>query len=83
MQPSATRYAFDREHIAAVVADGERQARIDAPSVDNDGAGAALAAVTALLGSRQVEAFAKKVQEGDARVIELDRSLHTIQSETR
>jgi hypothetical protein len=43
MQPSALRNTFDRKHICAVVADGECKARIDAPSVDNDGAGAALA----------------------------------------
>jgi hypothetical protein len=53
MQPSAPRHAFDREDICAVVADGECKARIHAPSVDNGGTGAALAAVTALLGSRQ------------------------------
>jgi hypothetical protein len=44
------------------VADGECKARIDAPPVENDGAGAALAPVTALLGSRQVEPLAKKVE---------------------
>jgi len=39
-----------------------------------------LAAVTALLGARQFQAFAKKVQEGDTRVIQLDCSPDAVHS---
>ena len=83
MQPIAPRHAFDREDIGAVVTDRQRKARIDPPSVDDDGAGAALAAVAALLGSGQIKALAKKIEQRDARVIELDRSLDAVHSQSR
>ena len=54
--------------------DREGEAGIDPPSVDDDRTGAALAAVAALLGSGQIEMFAKKVEQGDPRVIQPDRS---------
>ena len=54
------------------MADGEREAGIDAPAVDQDGAGAALAAVAALLGAGQVEALAQEVEQRDARIVEFD-----------
>ena len=60
--------------------DRKREARIDPSSVDDDRASAALAAVTALLGSRQFQAFAEQVQEGDTGVIELDRSPDAVHS---
>jgi hypothetical protein len=75
-------HAFDRADVRAVVADRKRKARIDPSSVDDDRAGAALAAVAALLGSRQMEAFAKKIQERYTRVIELDRSRDAVHSES-
>ena len=71
MKPIALRHAFDRQDVGAVVADRQRQARIDPPSVDDDRAGAALAAVAALLGSGQVQALAQKIEQRDARVVEL------------
>ena len=74
MKPIALRHAFDRQDVGAVVTDRKRKARIDPSSVDDDRAGAALAAVAALLGSGQMQAFAKKIEEGDTRVIQLDRS---------
>jgi hypothetical protein len=82
MKPAALSQTFDREDFGAVVADRKRKARIDPPSVDDDGAGATLAAIAALLGSRQFKAFAKKVQERDTRVIQLDRSRDAVHSES-
>ncbi len=58
----------------AVVGDGEQQAAVDAPPVDQDRAGAALAVVAALLGTGQAEVFPQQVQERDAVVhVELVR----------
>ena len=76
------RQAFDRKDVSAIVTDRKRKARIDPSSVDDDRAGAALAAVTALLGSCQMEAFAKKIQERYTRVIELDRSRDAVHGES-
>ena len=56
--------------VGAVVADRERQARIDPPAVDQDRAGAALAAVAALLGAGQVQPLAQEIEQRDARVVE-------------
>ena len=67
--------------LGAVVADRERKARIDPASVDNDRAGAALAAVAALLGSGQVQPFAQKIEKRDARIIEFDGSRDTVDGE--
>ena len=80
---SALRHAFDREDIGAVVTDRERKARIDPPSVDDDGAGAALAAVAALLGSGQIQPLAQQIEQRDAGVIERDRPLHAVHGESR
>ena len=49
-----------------------------APAVDQDGAGAALAAIAALLGAGQVETLAQQVEERDAWIVELDVPLHAI-----
>ena len=43
-----------------------------APAVDQHRAGAALAAVAALLGAGQVEPLAQQVEQRDARVVERD-----------
>ena len=67
MQPAALRHAFDGENVRAVVADGERQTGIDPPPVDDDRAGAALAAVAPLLGAGQVQPFAQQIEQRDAR----------------
>ena len=82
MQASPVRHAFDREDVGAVVADRERQARIDPASVDEDGAGAALPAVAALLGAGQMKAFAQQVEQRDPGVVERDRPLHAVHGET-
>ncbi len=82
MKPIALRHAFDRQDVSAVVTDRKRQAGIDPPSVDDDRAGAALAAVAALLGSGQMQAFAKKIEQRDARIVELDRSRDAVHGES-
>ena len=56
MQLVAVRHALDGQDVGAVVADRQGEAGIDPPAVDQDRAGAALAAVAALLGSGQVQA---------------------------
>jgi hypothetical protein len=83
MKPITLCQAFDREDVGAVVTDRQRKARIDASSVDDDGACAALPPVAALFRSGQVQSFAKQVQERYARIIELDRPLHAIHGQSR
>ena len=51
----------------AVLHDGERQARIDPPAVDQHRAGAALAVIAALLRAGQVEMVAQRVEQGRPR----------------
>src|SRR5262245_40544167 len=63
VQPVALRQALDRRDPGAGVHDGEREAGVDAPPVDQDGAGAALAVVAALLGPGQAEVLAQRVQQ--------------------
>ena len=65
--------ALDGLDLGAVEADGEREAGVDPPAVDEDGAGAALAAVAALLGAGERQAVAQQVEEGHPRVVDLDR----------
>src|SRR5258706_6063890 len=72
MQLVPARDAFNREHIGAVVAERQRQARIDPSTVDQDRARAALAAVTSLLGTCQVEMLAQEIEQRNARVSQLD-----------
>ena len=78
MKPVALCHAFDGQDVGAVVTDRQREARIDPPSIDDDRAGAALAAVAALLGSGQMQAFAKKIEQRHARIVKLDRSLDAV-----
>ena len=63
MQRAVVRQAFDRGDLRAIVHDGERQARIDAPAVDQHGAGAALALIAALFRAGQVEMLAQQVEQ--------------------
>src|SRR5262245_60768104 len=55
---------LDGRDMRAILHDGKRQAGIDAPAVDQDGASSALAMVAALLGTGQVEAVAQGVEQG-------------------
>jgi hypothetical protein len=75
------RQALDRQDLRAVVADREREARVDAPPVEQDGAGPALPAVAALLGSGEVEPFAKQVEQRDTRIVQRDRSFNAVHGE--
>ena len=66
MQFVAARDAFDGEDVGAVMADRQSQAGIDPPAVDQHRAGAALAAVAALLGAGQMQALAQQIEQRDA-----------------
>jgi hypothetical protein len=81
MQLVAASDALDGEDVGAVMADRQRQARIDPPPVDQNGTGAALATVTSLFGSSQVQTLAQKIQQRDARVFEFDVPPHTVDGE--
>jgi len=60
--------------LGAVEADRQRQASVDAAAVDQHRAGAALAAIAALLGSREIEPLAQQIEERHPGVVELDVS---------
>ena len=83
MKSAALCHPLDRKDVSAVMTDRKRKARVDASSIDNDCAGATLAAVTALLGPGQMQPFAKKIQKRDARVIKWDGSGDTVYGESR
>src|SRR6188472_805902 len=63
MQLAVRGQALDSRDLGAVLHDGKGQARDDAPSVDENGAGPALAVVAAFLGSGEIEIFAKRVEK--------------------
>src|SRR5439155_1926114 len=77
----APRDAFDGEDVGAVMADGEREAGVDALAVDENGAGAALAAVASLLGSGQMEALTQEIEQRDARIVEDEFAPRTVHGE--
>src|SRR3954451_6259203 len=54
-----TRHALDGGYLAALAGDGERQAGEPPPAIDPDGARAAGAVVTSLLGPGEVQALAQ------------------------
>src|SRR5687768_12156810 len=60
--------ALDRRDLVPVARQGERQARVHAPTVDVYGAGTALPVVTALLGAGEGDGLADAVEERGARV---------------
>ncbi len=62
------RESFDGRDARAFVHHRERQARVDATAVDEDRAGAALAAVAALLRTGQADDLAQCVEQRDARL---------------
>src|SRR5215471_1979757 len=59
--------SFDRCDRVTLMHDGKGQARIDSDPVNVDGAGAALTVVASLLGTRQVQTFAQRVQQRHSR----------------
>jgi hypothetical protein len=68
VQRVAVREALDRGDLRALERDGEEQARIDAPPVHEDGAGAALSVIAPLLRAGEPHPLAKRVEEAHARV---------------
>jgi hypothetical protein len=81
MQGFALGKAFDGSDLGAVEAGGERKARIDAPPVDEHRAGAALAAVAPLLGTRQEKPLTQEVEQRYTRIVERDVMLLAIDGE--
>src|SRR5262249_38507198 len=63
MQRALGRETLNRGYLRTVVHDGKRQARIDAPPVNEHGAGAALALIAAFFRPRQVQMLAQQVKE--------------------
>jgi hypothetical protein len=74
----ASRQALDRQEFRAVVTERESKARIDSSPVDEDRACAALPAIAAFLGPRQVETFAKEIEERDPWVVKGDFPRHAV-----
>ena len=60
--------ALDRGDLAAFVLHGQSQAGIDAFAVDEDGARAAGALITALLGAEKVQMLAQEIEKRRSRV---------------
>ncbi|MNT54355.1 hypothetical protein D3C72_1915140 [compost metagenome] len=81
MQGVAIGEALDGGDFGAVEAGGKGKTGIDAPPIDEHGAGTALAPVTALLRARQVKPLAKKVEQRHARVVERDAALLAVDGE--
>ena len=65
---SIGRQPFDGDDLSVLVRDGEGQAAIDAPPVEQDGAGSALPVVAALLGAGEPEPLAQRIQQRRARI---------------
>src|ERR1700693_2594730 len=67
MQRAFRRQPFDCGDLGAILHDGEREAGIDAPSVNEHRAGATLAVVTTLFGASQVGMIPQCVQQSGPR----------------
>jgi hypothetical protein len=72
MQRLALRDALDCHDVGPVQADHEGEAGVDPPTIYKDGAGAALAAIAALLGAGEIKAFAQVVEQSHARIVQID-----------
>ena len=59
---------LDGDDLGVLMRDGEGEAAIDAPPVEQDGAGAALPMVAALLGAGDSEPLAQRVQQRRAGI---------------
>src|SRR6476620_8365135 len=81
MKLVAARDAFDGEDVGAVMADGQSKTGVDALAVDENGAGAALAAIASLLGSGQMEALTQEIEQRDARIVEDEVAPRTVHGE--
>jgi hypothetical protein len=82
MQCITVRHALDGEHIGAVAAQRQGEARIDPSAVDMHRARAALTTVAAFFGAGQVETLAQKIEQRDARVVELDLTPFAVDGES-
>ena len=71
---------FDGRNLAAFCLGGEREAGKRPPSIDMDGAGAALTLVAALLGSGQLQIFAQRIEQRHAR-LDVETTLDTVDRE--
>ena len=67
MKRAALRQTLDRRDLRAVLHDRQREARIDPPAIDQNGAGAALAVIAALFGPGQVEVETQRVEKRGPR----------------
>lgn len=83
MKAVAVGQAFDGRHLGPVMAERQREAGVDAASVNQNGAGPALAAIAALLGARQPDAFAQNVEKGRAGIVEGDLSRSSVDREVQ
>jgi hypothetical protein len=81
MQLVPARDAFDRDDVGAVVAERQSHARIDPSAVDQDRAGAALAAIASLLGSGEMETLTQEIEQRDARVSQFDVPSYPVNGE--
>ena len=68
MQAAIVGQALDRGDRLALAHHRQRQAGHDAPAIQQDGAGAALAEAAALLGAGQVQPVAQRVEQRGARI---------------
>src|SRR5713101_102312 len=71
---------LDGRDLVARMHHGERQAAVDALSIDDHGAGAALSLVAALLGTGQPEMLAQRIEQRYAR-IEIESMAPSIDSQ--
>ena len=55
---------FDRGHVVVLMHDRKRETGVDAPTIDNHRAGAALTVVAAFLGAGQMQMLAQRVEQG-------------------
>jgi hypothetical protein len=62
MQLLRSAQAFDGRHICAIVHNRERQAGVNAPSIDYRGARTALSVVASLLGARHSEMIPQQIE---------------------
>src|SRR5262249_56743300 len=67
MKCASLRQALDRRELCAILHDREREAGVDAPAVEQNGTGAALAVVAALFGPGEVEIEAQRIQQRGPR----------------
>ena len=63
MELIAMRHTLDGKDVGAVMAEGQGKAGIHPAPIDQHGAGATLAAITALFSAREIQPLAQEVEE--------------------